>query len=381
LLIPGTIRVLRRLGRKLQNRLDYWLVDGSVPSTQWGKRILTPVLVRARLLLVFLLDGRHGEAQIWEGLEIHSGRSMRVAYLADQRSMQVASPEYLQSILFQPDTVQTFPAGKFSMLRVQAYARELAGRADLVIVEANSLLRFYPPGSVQNFWWIVSPLVRMVMDFLPGQTWAEIEQGMHAQRKNLNLVFRPNSRFNGALRISHAEEDFDLFYERMHVPLLKERHGAQAQVETKDGLRDLFHKGMLMLILHEGQPVAGALNTIHGKTLFGVGLGVLDGDQRWYAMGVMTLLYYHSIRWCFENGIRRLDFGGVHPFLKDGLYDYKRRWGFQPYHDPLIEREWLFWAPSASEPVAAWINAHPFLLPIETSDNTLRKPLKTELEN
>jgi len=87
----------------------------------------------------------------------------------------------------------------------------------------------------------------------------------------------------------------------------------------------------------------------------------LDGDQAWLQTGALSALYFGSIKWCFDHHIRRCDIGEVRPFANDGLYQYKRRWGFRPIRELWNPREWLIWAPHSSETALRWLEAHPFI--------------------
>jgi hypothetical protein len=360
------VRIFRRYARRFQHLLDHRLIQMADRPFVGLNRWIMEAIFQLRLLIVLILDGLHGTVRIWEGREVDTGQPFRVAYLSDTHALLARSPEYLESILFQPGSVRVEKGNDFPIAQVRAQAQKFVGQVDLVIVEANPLLRFKPPSSFESRWVILPPLVRMVFRFHPGQSWSEISQIMHAQRKNIKIL----NRIDGGMRVSRAEEDFDLFFDRMHVPLITERFSSTAQMESRDAMHNSFHQGHLMMIDHQNQPIAGALNVISGSSMFGVGLGVLDGDRRWYSLGAVTAIYYNTIRWCYENGIRYLDIGVVRPFSSDGLFEYKRRWGFQPTRDLWMNREWLFWVPCASPVALNWLNNHPTALSIAASPPT-----------
>lgn len=353
--------------------MDGWLVDLATVSGRRRHPFAFKAVTQIRRLLLLILDGWSGRAQIWEGTAAGGGQTLRVAYLGDDRCFKYLESKYLQHILFNDGVCATVERAKFPMVRARYFARLLSKEVDLVILQSNHLVHWHPANSGAGEWWVVSPCLRTVMDFAEGQSWAEILEGMHAQRKNIKVM----GRSGGVFRVSHSDQDFDFFYDRMHVPLVKERHASYGVVDTREGARSLFHQGNLMLICQPestngGSPngetiLAGSLNHIHGRTFFGIGLGVLDGDTRLYNQGVITQLYFESIRWAFENKMERLDFGSVRPFVNDGLFDYKRRWGFQPVLDPWYDRQWLFWVPRGSPVAAEWLRAHPFLLPTACS--------------
>jgi hypothetical protein len=368
------LRVVRRTLRGAQRTLSHWMEylsrDPDRPIQQFTLRII----IQVYRLLLLVLDGWNGHAEIWVGKEIDSGLPLRVAYIGDERGYKVKDTQYLYHILFQEAAASCVERGRFPMFRARKIARQLSEEVDLVILASNRILRWHPPHNASGAWWIVSPWLRTVMDLSPGRSWEDIERCMHGQKSNIKIM----KHSGNGLRFSHSDEDFDFFYEHMHIPLIKERHPEYGYLDSKAGLRELFNKGFLAIATAPDNPdyqglrgeiIAGALYYQQGKTMFGMSIGVRDGNKRWYAQGAMTMMYYHPIRWCYENNIRRMDFGGVRPFQNDGLFQYKQRWGFEATYDPWFVREWLFWVPQKSSTMMSWVDAHPFLLPMQSGGN------------
>ncbi len=361
-------RRLKWVSRRVQHRLDNWLVGRVSPAPAAPlDRGLTAVVMRLNQGLSFYLDGLAGQAELWEGKEIDTGQPLRVGYLGSEQAYRRLSPPFLQALLFQPGTLETRPFAETSMLRTQPTANRLAKASDLVIVERSPLVGWRPTAGE----WALTPMrVRLVFDFAPGEDWNAVQRRMHGQKKNLKLARQQGFTF----RVSHADADFDFFYERMHVPMINARHGDYGITDSKKGLLTGFRQmGLLMLVYPPdersgGLPVAGKLVYQHGKVIYGIANGTLDGDPCWHAQGALSALNYHSLRWCFDNGIARYDFGYCPPFANHGLYLYKLRWGFTPSADPWSLRNWLFWLPpGASSAAQHWLAAHPLVKPIAGS--------------
>lgn len=349
------LQLARPLGRRLQRRLDGWLsrLTAQQPASAL-RRAAVAALFRARLALLYNLDGRTGVIQRWVGAETETGRPLRVAFLGDSQSVKVLSPHYLQHILFRPGSLTVEDAGEIAMSRVAARAREQAAGADLVIAEVNDLLRFQPGGQGARLW--MPTWVRMMIRFAPGQDCAGLEDtAMRAQRSNIRLARRSGFTFS----ISRSREDFDHFYEHMHAPMMRGRHAGYGVINRKEELLPLFEQGCLMLIHKDDRAVAGALLHIHARSVFAIANGILNGSEYWYEQGAISALYYFSIRWCCENGYARFDAGGVRPFAGDGLYAFKSRWGLRPEPDLWLGRSWLFWAPENAPAALDWLRAHP----------------------
>jgi hypothetical protein len=350
------LRRVRKLARYFHHRIDNWLIDLAMLEQPGAlQRAALRVLMGVRLRLLYFLYGQHGMVEIWQGEETASGMPLRVLYIGAERAYEANSPEYLRFILYKADTAQVQPRGRAAMRRAHLLAQELAPTVDLVIIDRSPVQRWVPASGD----WLVTPtFVRMAFDINPGQTWEEIERCMRKQKHNLSLI----RRHGYTARVSNQQADFDFFYERMHVPMMHTRHADYGVIEGKRGLEEQFHRGHVILVDRPGEgTVAGAVNTLYGKWMFGIVSGTLDGDRRWHEQGALSALYYHTLRWCFDNGIRRFDNGFCRPFQTDGAYQHKRYWGMTVVPDPWPLRDWLLWVPQGSPTALAWIQAHPLI--------------------
>jgi hypothetical protein len=205
----------------------------------------------------------------------------------------------------------------------------------------------------------------MVFPLNPHRPWDEARAAMRSQKNNIKKA----ASLGLTCSISHSEEDFEFFYTRMHVPMMRLRHAGYGVVDSKETLRDQFHRGLLMFIEKGGWRLGGVLIYLRGRTAYAVANGVLEGDEAIYDQGVVAAEYLEGMRWAHENGYLRYDLGGVRPFATDGLYSFKYRWGARPEYDVWLSRSWLFWLPGvepgpgnslpAGSPAADWLLAHP----------------------
>jgi hypothetical protein len=355
LLTERLIPAVRFRGRKIQRGLDKILIRLSEPEHPgFAGRVALSSAFRARLALVLALEGLEGRAEFWSGAERETGRPLKVLYLADGRAYKVGSPQYLQHILFQPESFTVTEGERFSMTAVRERAQALAAQAGLVLVEGNDLLRWQPESGM----WMQSPTwARMVFHYHPGEPWEETEKRMRRQKNNLRRMRQSDFEFTA----SHSDADFDYFYDHMHVPMMEGRHAGYGHVDNKESMRRLFHEGALFLVLHEGQRVAGGLVHFKGRSAFGIANGVVHGNAYWYDQGAVTLLYYETLRWFHTVGFASYDFGGVRPFQSDGLYQYKSRWGLTAEADLWLGRSWLFWSPAGDPAADGWLRANPII--------------------
>jgi len=142
-----------------------------------------------------------------------------------------------------------------------------------------------------------------------------------------------------AWRVSHEVADFDLFYERMFVPYIARRHGDHAYIDTRAALRARFDRGMLLLVLRNGQPIAGGLSYREDDALVMYRIGVLDGNHEYVRAHAQTALYLFHLQHAVEHGIARLNVTRTPPFLNDGLFRHKCGWGSRVELDPFHRDE------------------------------------------
>jgi hypothetical protein len=350
-------RVARRVLRPGQFIFDKWLIDlSAVRRAGPARKAIFQPIVDVRLGLVLYLEGLGGECQVWEGEEFNTGQKMRVAYLAEQRAIRFNTPSYIQQLLFCPDTVSSETVKEnVPMIRINQEAEKLAqeGVVDLIIAECNSLLQWKPNTgrSERTPTWI-----RMEFILEPGETWEDMQRRFRSQKNNVKRVLKNGYTY----RLSHAEDEFELFYDHMYVPLIQQRHVSYGSVDLKESMRKEFHEGFLFIIDDaDGLPIAAQLTYLYRKTMYSISSGILNGDLELHSKGALGAIYYYSILWCYENGYERFEMGGCRPFESDGLYQYKRRWGMTPSPDLWGSRSWVFWTPNNSPAANAWFDANP----------------------
>jgi hypothetical protein len=130
-------------------------------------------------------------------------------------------------------------------------------------------------------------------------------------------------------RVSRGDaEDFDYFYHRIYCPYVAWRFGKAAFVEKYSDLRARYvAQGGILWVNYGDQPVAGLAFQVHGETVNALALGAnmkYVRSERSLA-GEASLL--SLIEWGKRNGCKWLNYGTTPPFLRNGLFQYKKEWG------------------------------------------------------
>lgn len=158
-----------------------------------------------------------------------------------------------------------------------------------------------------------------------------------ARRKSRDFTLEPAS----------DEESFHFFYDRMHLPTMRLRHGGRARTESKESAYEcLFRRGLLAFVNVEGVRVAGLLGrrSGDGKKITSRLVGVLDGDEKLHGESWLKAGNHLLLEWAESNGVERVDFSGLEAWISKGVFQRKRQLGprmeFAPNHQGNLRVWW-----------------------------------------
>ncbi|GAB2691657.1 GNAT family N-acetyltransferase [Kitasatospora kifunensis] len=132
------------------------------------------------------------------------------------------------------------------------------------------------------------------------------------------------------LEIATDDASFDWFYDHMHLPTMRERHGERARSEKRVRAREcLYRQGMLAFVTFGGERVSGTL-CVWDKATSTLTLrlvGVLEGDFSLYDRGALRVADHLLLDWADQHRISHVDFGGTEAWLSQGTFRWKRKFG------------------------------------------------------
>jgi hypothetical protein len=291
------------MDRLLKLRHSLWVkVQLGVPP--W----LRPALQKAKETALLLFNP-YLTTYRWEGE--NQGGPLTVSYVG----LEYAKP-YLKSILFTEEP-QERKSGRVPIWRPDRLAKSTD--TDISYVVANErLIRRLPRQDA-----LVLPFrTRLALD-VRGE-WEDVVGRFRrsARRHEVKKV----QEYGYTYEESHRDGDFKTFYHTMYLPTMRKRHADLATLLSFDEAYQYFRRGVLLLAKRDGRHVAGSVCYPEQNVLYGIIIGVLNGDEQLIKEFAAAAIYYASIQWAHQGGYEAFDFWGSKPYLSN-LFLYKRKWG------------------------------------------------------
>jgi hypothetical protein len=199
--------------------------------------------------------------------------------------------------------------------------------------------------------------VRQVID--TSGTWEEIFKGFHKKKRQYSN--NVEGKFGLSYMISHDINDFELFYYRMHLPHIRNQFDDFAVIDSYEDMKKFFLKGFLLLVVADGQKIAGALCLKENNNLIFRRSGVLDGNEEYRKKGAQFALYYFNIRYAWEQEIKKVDTMVSVSFLNN-VYRTKREWGASVHPDDEAESIVFYFIPNYTPEIAYIFGQNPVIV-------------------
>ena len=154
---------------------------------------------------------------------------------------------------------------------------------------------------------------------------------------DLNSIIRKNHTLRStkkiikkyALSYEVTEDSVRLhdFYHDMLVPYTNKRYPNSDMIEKYELLKKKFRKCDLLLLKWQGQEIAGGLIGYNGTKVHFLYLGIKDAKPAYIEIGALGAIYYFTLQYLNDKGFKKVDLGLSRAFLRDGVLNYKRKWG------------------------------------------------------
>lgn len=152
----------------------------------------------------------------------------------------------------------------------------------------------------------------------------------HVSRRERQWFTAQGKSRDWGLELASDDASFHFFYDRMHLPTMRLRHGGRTRSEGRArAFECLFRGGLLAFATLGGERVSGALCHVDRETgtLTIRLVGVLDGSQQLYDDGALRVHDHLMLDWADRGGLRHVDFGGTEAWVSQGTFQWKRKFG------------------------------------------------------
>jgi hypothetical protein len=208
-----------------------------------------------------------------------------------------------------------------SLLTFRKHMDRMAKRSDVIIVDLG---------------WPYNGRFNRAGEYLEIPDWLNMVVVLADDWASVVKSFRHDARHNDLRRIrrndyrcetTNERRAIEQFYDDMYVPFINSRHEDSSEIEPRKHVIRQALKGKLLHILRGEQLVAAGVVLPGNDILYTLWMGLPPDCVDRPPEGAISALYYFGIQYAFDNGYKAVDFTGTRPFLNDGAFRFKRKWG------------------------------------------------------
>lgn len=239
---------------------------------------------------------------------------------------------FLQSTLFVDEPTEE-QIGRIPFLKTHQLTAIFPGDITVIEVPKHFIGKLSSPNSI-----VLPEFVRHVVN-VQGD-WQEVEKRFHKTVRKNDL--RRVRKYGYEYDISYDPQDFEEFYHQMYLPTMNNRHKDLSMPGSYYQMYQRFLHGFLFRINRNSTWVSGGICHNEQDVLVLDFVGVKNGDSQLIKEGALTARYYAAIHWANKHNYKAVDFLGSDPYLRSGLFQYKRKWGSSIYLPSRMHRRiWI----------------------------------------
>ena len=247
---------------------------------------------------------------ILEGEELNSKTSLTVLCSAHDWSRN-----HLAKLIF-GETYHEHYVGQSWLWNISKIAQKMNKEYSIVIIEIrNKRRKFLETGN-----WFYSPT------WVDGITDLPLKSTI-TKRESLKSDLRKIKKHDLQFEVTQDEEYFNDFYYHMYIPYITRAHGSSAYIFSYKEMKKQFDNGELLLIKKGEIYIAGIIINYTETSPRLKSLGIREGSSEYLNCGAMAALYHFSLQYLEERGFSKINYGFSRAFLKDGVLQYKKKWG------------------------------------------------------
>lgn len=157
------------------------------------------------------------------------------------------------------------------------------------------------------------------------ETWdATVQNFRKTMRKNIGRLIRKN---NYRSVPTNDPAIVNSFYAEFYEPFIKSRHSDETVLTPRAIVKQCARTGTILQVVDDEGTVAAGVYFTAGGNLHLLVTGMPEQYLDNPPIAAMQALYFFSMQYAFENGLKSIDFMGTRAFPTDGLFQFKRKWG------------------------------------------------------
>jgi hypothetical protein len=253
-------------------------------------------------------------AWIIEGTEVASGEHLNVVYMGKEGQMN-----YIKDLIFKGNCKEKYIEKRFFWPLFHLIKN--LSKCSLMIIEGH--YHDYKSGTEKGEFFI--PL------WLQGNVNIPLVASSRSAKDDLRKI----RKYQLEYVVTKELHQFHDFFYNMYLPYIKKRHQDRALLMDYDIMmqRAKDETCELLLVKKNNESIAGQLIVFDKNHPRLWSVGVKDGNLSHLKIGVVGATYYFSSLYLVGRGYEKLHAGSSRAFLKDGVLQYKKKWGvrFTPH--------------------------------------------------
>lgn len=177
----------------------------------------------------------------------------------------------------------------------------------------------------------------------------------HSLRTDMRKILRNDYTYEVTQELSGLND----FFSSMYLPYIKKVHDDEAVYLAIEWIIRKFSPWEILFVKKGDKKLGGVLLN-YRKNKYHLRIsGLKDGNLQYLQDGVSGALYFFALCHAQEKGYRVAGLGGVRPFLKDGVLNFKKKW--KPWVSGQYDRRFLLRVVSTTPGVKSFLVNNPFV--------------------
>ncbi|KYK29867.1 hypothetical protein AYK20_04890 [Thermoplasmatales archaeon SG8-52-1] len=286
---------------------------------------LTIILSRFFLIISQLIS----KAYVINGKEKHSKKNIKILLIGDNKLFP-----YLSNLLFlkEPKIEKSF---NLFIWNIKKKVNKNNLSIDAVFIKND---RFYSHYFEKQGYTVIPEWISTTLDVSNS-----LEKIYKKFSKSVKEDIRKIKKYGYSYEISQDPNKLEMFYYKMYIPYISWRYGIFIKYANFYSIKHLFEQGgKILFIKRDNEYFFGGLFLKKKDKIFATYAGIMEGKFDCINQGVIAGSYYYLINYAKNVGVKSINFGSCRPFIKDGLFSYKRKWGIKIEKTPSENSENYF---------------------------------------